>query len=399
MRYSSLLGAFGSSALSIWPGASGPTPKRAPGPALAREVRDRDPRSRLRRGGRGVGLSLAIGVAVLLDAGSVLAQVHVDIAVQENADDGRLGIHGYDFNALPQLAVMPGKRVFVRGVSISGNSLLSEDPGFVARVSETELDPVGLLPVPGSETLVFNVLSPPIPTMPELGGRNVSFWNGQGPVVWGPTPDPDEGLSIIKGSFFNPTAEIVVDGATTDVPGFVIGATTSGSTGSLHEHLKFLLLPDNGALPPVGPDDGVYLMLIELSLAPYAEWIPVFLGIEAFAGGSATQQAAIAAVESELLRPLCSDGIDNDKDGLVDWPGDPGCDDPEDMSERGAVEECDNGLDDDADGPIDFPNDPGCLHPTQPIEAPEPAFATMLLVGGLGLVGLSRRRAQRLGIT
>jgi len=355
------------------------------------------------RKGRGSGMRHGILLAVAFAAsfpfvrGPALAQVHVDIALQENVDDGRLGIHGYDFNALPQLAVVPGKRVFVRGVSISGNSLLSEDPGFVARVSETELDPVGLLPVPGGEPLSFNVLSPPIATMPELGGRNVSFWNGQGPVVWGPTPDADEGLSIIKGSFFNPTAEILVDGATTDVPGFVIGATTGGSTGSLHEHLKFLLLPDNGALPPLGPDDGVYLMLVELSFEPFAEWVPAFLGIEAFAGGGATQQAAIASIENELLRPLCSDGIDNDKDGLIDGPDDPGCEGPDDMSERGALAECDNGLDDDGDDLIDFPNDPDCLDATQPIEVPEPGVGTALLAGVLGLRSLARRRGRRLG--
>ena len=347
---------------------------------------------------RVLGLAAAAVVGVGVVGSPASAQVHFDIALQENVSDGRLSIHAYDFNSLPQLAVVKDKRVFVRGVTISGNSLLSEDPGFVARVSATELDPVGLLPVPGGEPLRFNVLSPPTTTMPELGGRNVSFWNGQGPVVWGPTPDPDEGVTFIKGSFFNPTAEISVDGATTDVPGFVIGATTSGATGSLHEHLKFLLLPDNGALPPVGPDDGVYLMLVEASFEPYAEWVPFFLGVEAFAGGLATQQAVIAAVESELLQPLCSDGIDNDKDGLVDWPDDPGCDGPDDMSERGAIEECDNGLDDDGDGLIDFPNDPDCLAPTQLIEAPEPAMAAMLLAGVLGLSGLARRRARRHGI-
>ena len=31
--------------------------------------------------------------------------------------------------------------------------------------------------------------------------------------------------------------------------------------------------------------------------------------------------------------PVCSDGLDNDGDGLVDYPADPGCDDAADMDE------------------------------------------------------------------
>lgn len=328
-------------------------------------------------------------------AGRVEAQgVHLDVALQQNASDGRLSLHGFDFDLLPQFAVTPGKRAFVRGITLSGNSLVSENPGFVSIVSATALNPVGLLPVPGSQALRFNLLSPPVSTMPALAGRNVSYWDGNGPVVWGPTPDPDEGVRIVRGSLFNPTASLVANGSATTVPGFAIGATLA--SGSLHEHLKYLLLPDNGQAPPAGPEDGVYLILVELSYAPYAEWIPAFIGVEAFAGGLAAQNAATAAIESELLFPLCRDGIDNDKDGLVDGSGlDPGCAGPEDMSERGALAECDNGIDDDLDGLIDAPNDPGCLHATNPIEAPEPGLGLLVGAGVLALATASRRRSMR----
>ena len=53
-----------------------------------------------------------------------------------------------------------------------------------------------------------------------------------------------------------------------------------------------------------------------------------------------------------------SDGADNDGDGLVDFPDDPGCEDAVDMSERERA--CANGVDDDEDGATDFPADPGC---------------------------------------
>ena len=332
------------------------------------------------------------------------AQLHLDIAIQENASDGRLSVHGFDWDTLPQLGVIEDKRAFVRGVGISGNSLLLEDPGFVSRISATELTPVELLAPAGGEGLLFNVLSPPTSTMPSLGGRTISFWDGLPPVAWGPTPDPDEGIEIIKGSFFNPDDQRTIAGGTTDVQGFSIGS--AGGSGSLHEHMKFLLLPDNGALPPTGPDDGVYLMLMELSYPSYAEWIPVFIGVEAFAGGLSTQTAAESSIAASLLRPLCSDGIDNDKDGSIDASGDDGCTDAEDMSERGAVAECDNGIDDDGDGLVDFhdldgdgvsdfPGDPGCLHPTNRIEAPEPGGWAGLAAGILALLGTARRGRSR----
>ena len=50
----------------------------------------------------------------------------------------------------------------------------------------------------------------------------------------------------------------------------------------------------------------------------------------------------------------CRDGIDNDGDGLIDHPADPGCADPNDPSERAAELPCDDGLDNDSDGFVDY---------------------------------------------
>lgn len=68
--------------------------------------------------------------------------------------------------------------------------------------------------------------------------------------------------------------------------------------------------------------------------------------------------------------PQCSDGIDNDGDGLIDYPADPGCDDPLDNSEADTppggpgdddpITECNDGFDNDGDGLIDD-EDPGCF--------------------------------------
>lgn len=62
--------------------------------------------------------------------------------------------------------------------------------------------------------------------------------------------------------------------------------------------------------------------------------------------------------------PVCSDGVDNDQDGVTDFPNDPGCATPLDGSELDdpapRPEECRDGLDNDNDGLVDHPEDPGC---------------------------------------
>ena len=61
----------------------------------------------------------------------------------------------------------------------------------------------------------------------------------------------------------------------------------------------------------------------------------------------------------------CSDGADNDGDGLFDFPDDPGCRSASDVSEEF---DCEDGLDDDGDGDVDLPDDAGCRSPTDPTE-------------------------------
>ncbi len=55
----------------------------------------------------------------------------------------------------------------------------------------------------------------------------------------------------------------------------------------------------------------------------------------------------------------CADGIDNDGDGKVDYPLDPGCTDASDDDETDP-KQCADGIDNDGDGKIDYPTDPGC---------------------------------------
>ena len=67
-------------------------------------------------------------------------------------------------------------------------------------------------------------------------------------------------------------------------------------------------------------------------------------------------QGNYAFVEFDL--PMrCANGVDDDGDGNVDYPADPGCSSATDNTETGA---CANGLDDDGDGSTDYPADLGC---------------------------------------
>src|SRR5690606_36034198 len=70
------------------------------------------------------------------------------------------------------------------------------------------------------------------------------------------------------------------------------------------------------------------------------------------------------ACGSLAAAPECSDGADNDGDGLVDFPDDPGCESADDDSELdGRPPACSDGVDNDGDGLVDHPADPGCDSP------------------------------------
>lgn len=64
----------------------------------------------------------------------------------------------------------------------------------------------------------------------------------------------------------------------------------------------------------------------------------------------------------------CNDGYDNDGDGFIDYPADPGCTSTSDTSEvnsdSGSDPACSDGIDNDGDGYIDYGSDPGCSGPS-----------------------------------
>ncbi len=70
----------------------------------------------------------------------------------------------------------------------------------------------------------------------------------------------------------------------------------------------------------------------------------------------------------------CADGVDNDEDGVADWPAEPGCAnsrDDDESDDAGPLAACNNGLDDDGDGAVDWPDDAKCIGAADPSEEPE----------------------------
>ena len=77
-----------------------------------------------------------------------------------------------------------------------------------------------------------------------------------------------------------------------------------------------------------------------------------------------------SAVAKRAPAPQCSDGLDNDGDGQIDYPGDGACVGPYD---NGELSECSDGLDNNGDGVADFPNDEACFSAEQDREQDIPA--------------------------
>ncbi|MEE8408671.1 MAG: hypothetical protein V3T05_03605, partial [Myxococcota bacterium] len=64
--------------------------------------------------------------------------------------------------------------------------------------------------------------------------------------------------------------------------------------------------------------------------------------------------------DNDENNPACSDGIDNDGDGLTDWHQDPGCNNSPSGISESTDPGCSDGRDNDGDGKVDYPADPGC---------------------------------------
>jgi hypothetical protein len=76
---------------------------------------------------------------------------------------------------------------------------------------------------------------------------------------------------------------------------------------------------------------------------------------------AANQPQLVVQTTSVGPPAACSDGIDNDSDGFIDYPADQGCTSAADTDETDPPPAaCSDGIDNDSDGFIDYPADQGC---------------------------------------
>jgi hypothetical protein len=103
---------------------------------------------------------------------------------------------------------------------------------------------------------------------------------------------------------------------------------------------------------------------------------------------STNQPQLVVETISAPPDPACSDGIDNDADGLTDHPADPGCADAADTNETDLPPPpqpaCSDGTDNDADGLTDHPADPGCADAadTDETDLPPPSEEKVVVAAG-----------------
>ena len=270
----------------------------------------------------------------------------------------------------------------------------TDDPGFTSFASPCTQQP-SLSPLPAEEGLYIDFLTEP----PSAGGsaRSLLYWDGldddangldENDVDWSPVPN-NEIMRVIQGGF-----QATADGGTSEIEGLLVKDTTS--SGGIHSHADFELRRNGGGLASIG----VYLFRTDITMYPFAEGIPIYIVLATISTPADSQDVAVTQVENNLLSPLCSDGIDNDRDGLIDYAGgDPGCDSAADTSEKSPLFECDDGIDNDLDGKIDFRADDfgsadlyamrdlQCGSPTDATgEATEPVLVPGLTPGALGLL-------------
>jgi len=127
----------------------------------------------------------------------------------------------------------------------------------------------------------------------------------------------------------------------------------TGADGSVVQDFEF-----NDSWYPAS-DGGGHSLVVRDTSAPKELWsTPDAWRSSAFADGSPGN--------AELA--LCANGLDDDGDGTVDFPGDLGCASGGQDTEDPA---CNDGLDDDGDGAVDT-TDADCLSASDPLESPEP---------------------------
>jgi len=167
--------------------------------------------------------------------------------------------------------------------------------------------------------------------------------------------------------------------------------------GDVAWHRAFTSLRANGGDPLAGDLGPRRVGTLSLAITGPGE-----LRLE---GGEAVDAGlALASLPASTLGTfaggtICSDGVDNDGDGLTDFPADPGCLDADGVREN---PQCDDDVDNDGDGTIDWDGggtgapDPECVDRAhRNNEQPGCGLGAELAALLPALAALRRRRVRR----
>jgi hypothetical protein len=220
----------------------------------------------------------ACTVALLLPV--VASAQHAD--VKPDIQNGRIVTDGW-IDALSQQ--IDGLQVF----SLD----FQEDPLDPFVINDPGFNTVGASALPAGSQLILKVPNPALFGL----SANLSYWNGSGPVSFGPVPS-GETLRLNKG-----TQDRTLGNDATAISYLNIGA--AGANGSLHQHLNSFLQGSDGNVDPsdgIVPAEGIYLFPFQLgsSDAGIADSRPLFL-VYNNGQSEAVHDAAIAWVETNLV--------------------------------------------------------------------------------------------------
>jgi hypothetical protein len=222
--------------------------------------------------------------------------------------------------------------------------------------------PLGILPIAQSAPSTFTQI-----LMAGLGRNRGDYF------CWDPDSDPATSNDICGWTWggghanrwgtnrIDGTTTVVISGTTTQC--LVTDFTESGGFGYTADEAHVSIGDSGGGL--FAPDGsggwalaGILTARSSYTGQPYAS---ALYGNQTLASNLAYYRDAIVPI----VRPACSDEVDNGGSAAVDYPDDPGCASPEDLSE---AFDCQDGIDNDDDGAFDYPDDPGCSSPTDETE-------------------------------
>jgi hypothetical protein len=284
--------------------------------------------------GAGISLAGAAAAAPLLRCGSTVAGT---LAAGE-ADV-------YSFAAEAGDAV----RIHAAGAALPSVALFAPDQEAVSPDDPLPQSGVYTVEVTGSAAGAYGL------TLEAVGGSSNGGGNGWPPLACGSNV-PDGSLMIACGQTRAGTLDVAGDSDTftflAEAGDVVTIAVSDGVSG--FDPVAELFAPGGAVLAlsgesQCGPNESC-------SSAPIPAAGTYTIRVRQ-PNGSAVGAYSVRADRSPCASD-CEDGVDNDGDGLIDFPEDRGCSHADDLSER---RECNDGFDNDGDGLTDFAGgDVGC---------------------------------------